>query len=94
MPQDSKSQSGNSFDNWLDAYAERTDNLKDTDMIACVFGANQISKRLAFGFAGNHCIDELPAPLQKRLGGNLEQVIASLGDLTGLFEEAQVFAKL
>jgi len=28
------------------------------------------------------------------LGGNLEQVIASLGDLTGLFEEAQVFAKL
>ncbi|MDT7515986.1 HDOD domain-containing protein [Rhodoferax mekongensis] len=73
---------------------QKADNLKDTDMIACVFAANQISKRLAFGFAGNHCIDELPAPLQKRLGGDLEQVIASLGDLTGLFEEAQVFAKL
>lgn len=73
---------------------QRVDNLKDTDMIACVFGANQISKRLSFGFAGNHCIDELPDPLQKRLGGNLDQVVTSLGDLTGLFEEAQVFAKL
>jgi putative nucleotidyltransferase with HDIG domain len=69
-------------------------NLKDTDMIACVFGANQISKKLNFGFGGNPFIDEFPAPVQARLGGTLDEVIASLGDLVPLFEEAKLFAKL
>ena len=69
-------------------------NFKDTDMIACVFGANQISKKLKFGFGGNPYIDEFPASVQKRLGGSLDEVIASLGDLNPLFEEAKVFAKV
>lgn len=68
--------------------------LKDTDMIACVFGANQISKKLNLGFGGNLCVDEFPATVQKRLGGSLDEVIASLGDLTALYEEANVFAKI
>jgi HD-like signal output (HDOD) protein len=70
------------------------ENLRDTDMIACVFGANQICKKLQFGFAGNPCIDEFPPTVQKRLGGTLDEVIADLGDLTPLFEEAKLFAKL
>ena len=69
-------------------------NFKDTDMIACVFGANQISKKLKFGFGGNPCIDEFPAFVQKRLGGTLDEVIGSMGDLNPLFEEAKVFAKV
>ena len=69
-------------------------NFKDTDMIACVFGANQISKKLNFGFGGNPSIDEFSLPVQIRLGGTLDNVISSLGDLTPLFEEAKVFAKL
>lgn len=68
--------------------------LKDTDMIACVFGANQISKKLNFGFGGNYCVDEFPATVQKRLGGSLDEVIASMGDLNPLFEEAKIFAKV
>jgi hypothetical protein len=36
------------------------DDLKDSDMIACVFAANQISKKLEFGFGGNPHIEELP----------------------------------
>ena len=68
--------------------------LKDTDMIACVFGANQIAKKLQFGFSGNPCVDEFPLTVQKRLGGNIDQVIASMGDLHALFEEAKLFAKL
>jgi c-di-GMP-related signal transduction protein len=67
--------------------------FKDTDMIACVFGANQISKKMNFGFGGNLFIDEFPETVQKRLGGSLDQVIASLGDLNPLFEEAKVFAR-
>ncbi|WP_342617039.1 HDOD domain-containing protein [Rhodoferax sp. GW822-FHT02A01] len=73
---------------------QNPDNLKDTDMIACVFAANQISKKLQFGFGGNPCFDELPPAVQKRLGGTLDEVIASMGDLNALFEEAKIFAKL
>ena len=41
-------------------------NLKDTDMIACVFGANQIAKKLQFGFGGNSIFEEFPATIQNR----------------------------
>lgn len=69
-------------------------NFKDTDMIACVFGANQICKKLKFGFSGNPVYDEFPAGVQKRLGGTLDEVIAAMGNLDSVFEEAKVFAKL
>lgn len=68
--------------------------IRDTGMIACVFAANQISKRMDFGFAGNACVEELPAILAARLGGSLDEVQASLGDLTSIFEEARVFSRL
>jgi putative nucleotidyltransferase with HDIG domain len=69
-------------------------NFKDTPMVACIFGANQISKKLNFGFGGNPWIDEFPPAVQARLGGTLDETIASLGDLNPLFEEAKIFAKL
>ena len=73
---------------------QHIENLKDTDMIACVFGANQICKKLSFGFGGNYCIDELPEKMQRRLGGSLDAVIASMGDWGPLFEVAKIFAKV
>jgi putative nucleotidyltransferase with HDIG domain len=73
---------------------QHPDDLKDTGMIACVFAANQISKKLKLGFGGNPWVDELPKAIQNRLGGTLDEVIASLGDLTPLIEEAQVFSKI
>lgn len=68
--------------------------LADSDMIACVFGANQISKQLKFGFAGNQLVEPFPPTVAKRLGGTLEEVIIRLGDLNPLFEEAQIFSKI
>ena len=73
---------------------QHINNLRDTDMIACVFGANQISKKLNFGFGGNLRIDEFPVAVQKRLGGSLTEVIKSMGDLSPVFEEAKIFAKI
>ena len=67
------------------------DDLLDTEMIACVFAANQISKKLKFGSGGNPKIDELPPAIAKRLGGSLDEVIASLGDLEPMYAEAKVF---
>ena len=68
--------------------------LKDTPMVACVFAANQIAKKLDFGFGGNCHIDELTPPMARRLGGNLDDLIARLGDLGALFDEAKVFSQL
>ena len=68
--------------------------LKDTPMIACVFAANQISKKLEFGFGGNPYVEELTPTIEKRLGGTLNELIASLGDLAPLFEEAKLFSKI
>ena len=68
--------------------------VKDTPMIACVFAANQISKKLEFGFAGNLFVEELPPAIAQRLGGTLDELIASLGDLAPLLEEAKIFSKV
>ncbi len=68
--------------------------VADTPMIACVFAANQITKKLKFGFGGNPQVEPLTPAMAARLGGDLDHVIASLGDLQALFEEAQVFSKL
>jgi HD-like signal output (HDOD) protein len=66
----------------------------DSDMVACVFGANQIAKKLHFGEAGNALVEEFPATVAKRLGGTLDEVIVGLGDLNPLFEEAKIFSKI
>jgi putative nucleotidyltransferase with HDIG domain len=68
--------------------------LADSDMIACVFAANQVSKKLNFGFAGNLLVEEFQPAVVKRLGGTLDEVIVRLGDLTPLFEEAKIFSKI
>lgn len=68
--------------------------LRDSSIIACVFAANQISKKLNYGFAGNAHIEELPPAIAERLGGTLDQVIDQLGSLTPVLEEALLFAQL
>lgn len=68
--------------------------LRDTEMVACVFAANQISKKLAFGDAGNPHVEPLTPAMERRLGGDLDQLMEKLGDLTQVFEEARIFSKL
>ena len=68
--------------------------LKDTGMIACVFAANQITKRLNFGFPGNPFVPELPPAIALRLGGSPDDVVLSLGDLALLLEEAKLFSNI
>jgi putative nucleotidyltransferase with HDIG domain len=67
---------------------------KDTAMLACVFAANQISKKLKLGFGGNVCVEEFPPTIARRLGGTLDETILSLGDLAPVFEEAKMFSKI
>lgn len=60
---------------------------------ACLFVANQISKQLGFGAAGYAAVDALPPQLEALFGGDLAQVIESLGDISRLVDEAQVYAQ-
>lgn len=69
-------------------------NLKDTDMIACVFAANQICKRLGVDFGGNPALDVLPELVCRRLGGTEGELRAALGDLAPILEEARLFSRL
>ncbi len=66
----------------------------DTDMMACVFAANQISKQLGYDFGGSLVLEPLPPTVVQRLGGTLEEVVVSLGDMSALVEEAKVFSNL
>ncbi len=75
------------------AHQYDTDQL-DTASFACVFTANQISKKLGFGFAGNPCIYQLPAQISERMGGTLDDIIASAGDLNAAFEDAKLFTQI
>lgn len=71
-----------------------TATLKDTDIVACVFAANQICKHIGCDFGGSLSLDELPGAVRLRLGGSLDDLRRSVGDLTPMLEEARVFAKL
>lgn len=70
------------------------DQLPDTGMVACVFAANQISKKLHLGFGGNPFVEPLPAAVARRLGGTLDEVTASLGDINALYESARIFTRV
>jgi putative nucleotidyltransferase with HDIG domain len=61
---------------------------------SCLFAANQISKFRALGNSGNTVVEELTPALVTFFGGELEDIIASLGDLSKLENEAQVFAQV
>lgn len=57
----------------------------------CLFVANQISKKLGFGFAGNPVIEDFSSETLKCIGLDMESLILELGDLTKLKNEALAF---
>jgi putative nucleotidyltransferase with HDIG domain len=65
----------------------------DNAMLSCLFVADLISKRLTQGDHGNRTGEELPPHLQERLGGTLAEIVASLGDLDKVRQEAESFVQ-
>ncbi len=60
---------------------------------SCLFVADQISKKLSMGNSGNLQVEELPPALVERFGDNMDGIIAQLGDLSKVVDEAQSFTK-
>ncbi len=64
----------------------------DSAMAACVFAANQMGKRLAAGLDDSSA-EDLPPAVAARCGGSLDELAASLGDLSRIVQEAKLFSQ-
>jgi hypothetical protein len=63
-------------------------------MLDCLRMADAICRKHAFGDSGNPWRDEELARLPTRFGADIEAVVAALGDLNKLVEDAQAFAQI
>ena len=60
----------------------------------CLFAADQISKKLSFGSAGNFEVEPLPQGVVNRLGMTMDELIADLPSLDEEVESVRIFVKL
>ncbi|WP_285907289.1 HDOD domain-containing protein [Pseudodesulfovibrio pelocollis] len=65
-----------------------------SQLVDCVFAADQIVKRLAFGSAGDCVVEPLPKSVRARFGLDLDGLIAAMPTLADEVEEARVFIRL
>jgi len=65
-----------------------------SQLVDCVFAANQISKKLAFGSAGDFEVEPLPQSIQDRFSLDMDGLIAEMPTLDQEVEHARVFIKL
>lgn len=68
--------------------------VQDNQMLDAVFAANQIIKQKKVGDGGNTFVEELPENVSNRFGMNLEELNASLGDISAEVDKARVFIRL
>jgi putative nucleotidyltransferase with HDIG domain len=66
----------------------------DNMMLCCLYVADQISKQLALEKGGKNLVEPLPHALKEIFGGQLQDIIAGLGDISKLEFEAHVFAQV
>lgn len=65
-----------------------------SQLVDCVFVANQISKKLAFGTGGDYNISPLPDSIKNRFSLDLDELIGELTALDEEVESARIFIKL
>lgn len=63
-------------------------------MAVCIHAANQICKTVGVDFASTDRAQPLSAHMEKTLGGTLELVTESLGDVADILQEATQFSEL
>ncbi|QGY40574.1 HDOD domain-containing protein [Pseudodesulfovibrio cashew] len=65
-----------------------------SQLVDCVFAADQISKKLAFGSAGSYTVRPLPGPVAARFASDLDGLIGEMATLDEEVERARIFIKL
>jgi len=76
------------------AIAQHHEPQNGSQLSDCIFVANQISKKMHFGDAGNALIDPLPGTAVERFGMQLQELIDVLGDLSSIRMETNAFILL
>jgi HD-like signal output (HDOD) protein len=67
--------------------------ISNSTLHHCLFVADQLSKHKTLCNSGTGMVNELPAAMADRFGGNLDEIIVQLGDLSNVIAEAQAFAQ-
>ncbi len=75
----------------IDAIAHHHETKMHSVLKDCVSTANQISKKMQFGFSGNPIIEESPDQIIARFELTLEDLINTLGDLSAVKTDALSF---
>jgi len=65
-----------------------------SQLVDCVFVADQISKKLAFGSSGDFSVSPLPESVRKRFSSDLDGLISEMSTLDEKVEDARMFIKL
>lgn len=60
----------------------------------CLFVADQLSKHKSLNNGSDRVMEQLPPAMAERFGGNLDEIIVKLGDLSNVVAEAQAFAQI
>lgn len=70
------------------------DKGESSQLVDCVFAADQISKKLAFGSAGDFNVKPLPKSIEDRFSLDLDGLIKEMPTLDEEVEHARIFIKL
>jgi HD-like signal output (HDOD) protein len=70
------------------------DYQRGSEVALCVQVANQLSKRIGADFASRAPAQALSSAMEQALGGTLDEVLESLGDIGVVLEEGSKFADL
>jgi putative nucleotidyltransferase with HDIG domain len=70
------------------------DQGESSQLVDCVFAADQISKKLAFGSAGDYTLERFPASVRARFRLDLDGLIAEMPGLDEEVEQARIFIRL
>lgn len=63
----------------------------------CLFAADQLSKHKSLGYNNsnsNEIMPDLPPAIAERFGGNLDEIIVKLGNVSNIVAEARAFAQI
>jgi len=69
------------------------DSVSNSTMHDCLFVADQLSKHKLLNNGIDRVMPELPPAIAARFGGNLDEIIVKLGDLSNVIAEANAFAQ-
>lgn len=67
---------------------------ESSQLVDCVYAADQISKKLAFGSAGDYIVQPLPKSIKERFSLDLDGLIKEMPTLDQEVEHARIFIKL